>query len=498
MHFNLLSGTGLRVSAAGFGGYRVSDEVPGHAAALRRALRAGINLIDTSANYTDGRSERLVGNVLGGLVAAGEVRREQVVVVSKAGYIQGRNFDLSRRRKQQGRPFPDRVPYADGLEHCIHPSFLAEQLSLSLQRLRLERLDAFLLHNPEYYLGWAAQNGSDLETARAEYERRIELAFRHLEKEVGQGRIQYYGVSSNTFPAAAADFKFTCLQRMWEIAASIAPGHHFRIIQLPLNLFETGAVLENNQPGGGTVLAFAERKRIGVLVNRPLNAFDGQSLVRLAEIDAAAFPGEEEIHRRVRELFDAETELRSEILPWLRLDAATAGRVAAQAEMAEGLGRHWRNFQSYDHWRSVRDEHLLPRARGVLDFVRRKTANRAVTSAGLTAYEGALHTLLQAVDGFYTSATAVRNRRIKQLAAAADPAWALDGTLSQTALRALRSTGGVSCVLVGMRRESYVQDVLEEICRPTEPKNRTDAWRRFEAARCSLEDSPAFFREDGR
>jgi aryl-alcohol dehydrogenase-like predicted oxidoreductase len=81
------------------------------------ALQQGINLIDTSSNYADGGSERLVGQVLADL--ADEVSREAVVVVSKVGYLQGQNYALSQERKEAGRPFPDLVEYASGLEHCM-------------------------------------------------------------------------------------------------------------------------------------------------------------------------------------------------------------------------------------------------------------------------------------------------------------------------------------------------------------------------------------------
>ena len=53
----------LTVSQAGFGCYRVSAGVAHHEKALRRALREGINLIDTSTNYADGGSESLIGPV---------------------------------------------------------------------------------------------------------------------------------------------------------------------------------------------------------------------------------------------------------------------------------------------------------------------------------------------------------------------------------------------------------------------------------------------------
>jgi aryl-alcohol dehydrogenase-like predicted oxidoreductase len=61
-----------------------------------------------------------------------------VVVVSKGGYLQGQNYAMSQQRKQDGNPFADVVEYADGLEHCIHPDFLDDQIGRSLDRLGLD------------------------------------------------------------------------------------------------------------------------------------------------------------------------------------------------------------------------------------------------------------------------------------------------------------------------------------------------------------------------
>ncbi|MBK8434322.1 MAG: aldo/keto reductase [Chloroflexi bacterium] len=163
-----LADTGAWVSAAGFGGYRVEADNPDHLAALRHALRGGINLIDTSANYSDGGSETAVGQI----VAEGILPREQLIIVSKAGYLQGQNYALSQQMQAEGRPFPDLVHYSTGLEHCLHPDFLADQLTRSLGRLGLARLDVFLLHNPEYYLSHAKQMGIEA----AEAPRRIRAA----------------------------------------------------------------------------------------------------------------------------------------------------------------------------------------------------------------------------------------------------------------------------------------------------------------------------------
>ena len=280
-----LGATGLSVSRLGFGTYRVDDHTPSQADALARALRSGCNLIDTSTNYTDGGSERCVGAVLHALASEGALGRHEIVVVSKLGYVQGTNLRMAVERERQGRPFADMVHYMDGCWHCIHPEFLEDQLERSLERLGLETLDVCLLHNPEYFLSDAAQRGlGPLPALRDEFYRRLHDAFEYLESQVEAGRIGSYGVSSNTCVLPAEDGEATSLTRMME-AARAAGGneHRFRVLQLPLNLIESGGVLETNN-AGKTVLTLAAEKGLGVLVNRPLNAIHGHGIVRLAEL----------------------------------------------------------------------------------------------------------------------------------------------------------------------------------------------------------------------
>ena len=283
LFYRSFGNSGLVVSEAGFGGYRVDVSVAEHRQALEHALRSGINLIDTSANYADGGSEQLVGVVLADMIKRGEIDREQVVVVTKAGYLQGENLELSRQRKGEGVPFPDLVVFDAELEHCIHPVFLAEQLTRSLQRMQLTHIDCLLLHNPEYYLKWANHNNIDPEVAQTEYLRRIEVAFRYLESEVESGRIGCYGISSNTFPKPATDYERTDLSAILALAEAIAQQHHFRVIEFPCNLFEPGAMVEENQPMNQTLIEFALAHQVTTLINRPLNAIQADQLIRLAD-----------------------------------------------------------------------------------------------------------------------------------------------------------------------------------------------------------------------
>lgn len=96
----------VRVSRIGFGGYRVDDRSDVHREALREALVSRITLVDTSSNYADGHSEILVGEVVRDVLSRGATRREDLVLVTKAGYVQGTNQREAISRAHAGRPLP--------------------------------------------------------------------------------------------------------------------------------------------------------------------------------------------------------------------------------------------------------------------------------------------------------------------------------------------------------------------------------------------------------
>ncbi|CAB5099677.1 Aldo/keto reductase family protein [Olavius algarvensis associated proteobacterium Delta 3] len=474
-----LGRTDCMTSQAGFGGYRISTGVPHHENALRTAITSGINIIDTSANYADGGSESLAGQVLEDLTTGGVVKREQIIVISKVGYLQGQNFELSQERKSEGRPFQELVEYGKGLEHCIHPEFIEDQLTRSLDRLRLETLDGYLLHNPEYYLGWAKKNGMALEDAREEYYRRIRNAFQHLEKEVKNGRIRWYGVSSNTFPSPSNDPEFTWLETAWQIAEAIAIDHHFAIAQMPFNLMESGAALEVNQSGGKSVLSFAADKNLGVLINRPLNAIVAGRLLCLADMAQTERMDTNDVIETIRQLEKSETRLWRKILTPLDIPDGLKVRIKQQNEVGGYLKHYWKNFGSYENFRQAWKSMFVPRVQGVFDFLKPHAEANENLAGWLTTHQEVMDEAFEAVGSIYAEATARQLNEIRYAVNSADPDWEKEGTLSQKAIRALRSTAGVSTVLVGMRRESYVEDVLAELRRPIKQEDRRESWKKL-------------------
>jgi hypothetical protein len=435
--FKPLGTTGLWCHPLGFGCYRIEEDNPSHEAALRAYLEQGGNLIDTSANYTDGGSERTIGRIVR------EIDRSAVILVTKAGYIQGDNMRLAQSRK-----FPEVVKYGPGLWHCIHPEFLATQIERSRERMGVATLDIFLLHNPEYFL-MACAKRSITAADNEEFYRRIREAFAFLEEQVASGVVRFYGISSNHFPLPANDPTHVSLARCLSEAESVTPNHHFRVVQFPLNLFETGAVTEINN-NGLTTLEFCAAHGLGTLANRPLNAFAQQCLVRLADfIPPGSQVSLDDLSQQLSPLREHEALLAADFgLPlmfgkgladWLlqlapRLDSPLVWEQNAYrliiAPVQQWLGqlelpsRHKAAFQS---WR----ERFIELANDALTLVARFAAAQAQPRSD---------EIRQQLYRFgYTG----------------------EGqTLSQMAINTLRSLPNLSCVLVGMRQVEYVTDAL--------------------------------------
>jgi aryl-alcohol dehydrogenase-like predicted oxidoreductase len=147
-----LGATGIEVGEVGLGCWQLDNptwngpDEEESLAIVEEALRLGVNLFDTAPGYGSGRSEELVGLALEG-------RRDEVVLVTKFGRSAAGETDFSAAR--------------------VEPA-LAE----SLTRLRTDRVDVFLLHNPPAEL---LDGSADV--------------FRELERLKGGGAIRAYGVS---------------------------------------------------------------------------------------------------------------------------------------------------------------------------------------------------------------------------------------------------------------------------------------------------------------
>mgnify|MGYP002682530552 CR=1 FL=1 len=152
MNYRPFGRTGWQVSEIGFGAWAIGSEW-GHVSeedaldALRAAIKAGVNFIDTADVYGDGRSERLVGKVIKELP-------EKIYVATKAG----------RRLSPHT---------AEGYNRENLTAFVER----SLTNLGVERLDLLQLHCPPTQVYYMPE------------------VFGVLDDMIQTGKLQYYGVS---------------------------------------------------------------------------------------------------------------------------------------------------------------------------------------------------------------------------------------------------------------------------------------------------------------
>ncbi len=153
MNYRTLGRTGWQVSEISFGAWAiggawgtVDDSVS--LAALHQALDRGVNFIDTADVYGDGRSERLIGQILR------ERKGERIYVATKAG----------RRLSPH---------VADGYNR----ENLTAYVDRSLAKLGVETLDLLQLHCPPVEVLYRPE------------------VFGVLDDLVAAGKLRYYGVS---------------------------------------------------------------------------------------------------------------------------------------------------------------------------------------------------------------------------------------------------------------------------------------------------------------
>ncbi len=455
--FNRLGATGLSVGPAGFGSYRVHITSDQQQQALREALSKGVNLIDSSANYGDGGAEEMIGAVMKTMIAEGKISREEIVLVTKAGYIQGQNLKVAAGRERAGNPFPEVVVLNNNLAHCIHPDYLSDQLERSLRRLQMKSVDFFLLHNPEYYFYEAEQKHVPKEEARTEFYRRIEQAFTHLELLADEGKIAHYGVSANSLPLSPENSHFVDIGRLWEIAEALRPDHHFRMVQFPMNLLEPQAALHTTQPGGKTLLQFAMDKKLAVLINRPLNAFKDDQLQRLVSIRLNSEFDEPYLEKTLEEVVKLEEDFASSVIKQINLESEVLERLAGLFATGTYLARHFKTMASYWSWLGQHAHFLSEQVSYAVQQVNEAPDKPQQVLDWLDAYVTVFNEVLDQLTRYYgREAERFSDGVLQRLY----PKGETPASLTRVALQALWDTPGVSSVLIGMRRPEYVTEIM--------------------------------------
>jgi hypothetical protein len=159
-------------------GLRVTDGPGPLMMEVGRYLRGGGNLLDVEA-------EAAAGVKLAAALAAGEVRRDEVVVCAVGG-------PWSSGEGMEPAPADDVVD-----DTCLAPAFLRYSLQQSRARLRLECIDLYWLRGADAHRAWLSD---------VDFRDRLREAFAALEVAVAQGEVAAFGLdlAEAAFPPALA------------------------------------------------------------------------------------------------------------------------------------------------------------------------------------------------------------------------------------------------------------------------------------------------------
>lgn len=252
---------GPRASSIGIGTYLgepTDKDDAAYEAAVGFAVKHGVNLIDTAINYRGQRSERAIGSAIQQLIGSREASREELIVCSKGGYIPlGRETPATREEYQAyvKREFIDQeVVRAEEIVaggHSLAPRFLRYCLAKSRQNLGLRTIDIYYVHNPGQQLGVVSS---------AELRERLRAAFAMLEEAADRGEIGVYGCATwDSLRVPPGNRAHLALEDLVDIARELAgDAHHFRAVQLPINLAMPEAVRDATQPLAGKLVPALE------------------------------------------------------------------------------------------------------------------------------------------------------------------------------------------------------------------------------------------------
>jgi aryl-alcohol dehydrogenase-like predicted oxidoreductase len=224
-------------------GARSDEEAAG---LLGAALDLGIGYFAATDSDDDGRAELLLGAAVRG-------RRDEVTVATTFGY------DTTPRPWEPAPAAP---------RHDWSAAFAGRALDRSLQRLRLEPVDLWLLHHP----GMDAVESDEL--------------FGLLQAQVEKGKIRHYGVALGPGPgwgdegaAALRDRRVVAVETAYNVAEQ-DPGRELAALAA-----ETGAGLVVRDPLAPRMPA-AARARLAFLERDRDQTLD-QALLRFALADPA-------------------------------------------------------------------------------------------------------------------------------------------------------------------------------------------------------------------
>ena len=238
--------------------------------AVKKSILSGVNVIDTAINYRAQKSERNIGKALSELIDENLIKREQIFICTKNGYVTN-DGDIQEDfmeyvMRELGKPGIVKEGDISSGYHCMTVPYLEDQLERSLKNLNLECIDLMYLHN--------AVEGHP-EMSKSVFLKNLKKIFEFYEIKRKEGKIRFYGMATwECFRATSDNAMFLSSEDVVKLAQDVGGTNHgFRFIQLPFNLHFDQAKMMKNQTVNDkqkSILDSSLELGIGVFTSVPL------------------------------------------------------------------------------------------------------------------------------------------------------------------------------------------------------------------------------------
>lgn len=239
--------------------------------AVKSSIMSGINVIDTAINYRGQKAERAVGNALSELIEEGDVKREEIFLSTKNGYITNdaeitTDFWQYINEEYVQKGIIKAGDISSGY-HCMTTKYLENQLERSLKNMNCDCVDLMYLHN--------AVEGQINDITKDEFKQRLKSVFELYEEKRKEEKIRFYGMATwECFRVQQENPMYFSIKEILDIAKEAGGEENgFRFVQLPFNMYFDQALMLKNQPLNGSITPFLEaasKYEIGVFTSVPL------------------------------------------------------------------------------------------------------------------------------------------------------------------------------------------------------------------------------------
>lgn len=297
----------------------------------------------------------------------------------------------------------------------------SEVLESSLKDLELDYVGCFIIESPEAVLYKALEEGMEKDDRLDEMYKQIFEAFLECESLVQSGKIKSYGISSEAFSILHNSDKFLPYEDLITLAQSAAEElknhkHSFSTVELPVNM------LENE---GLACVKWAKENSLRVIAVRPLNALTNNQVYRLADYDES-----HEYYHHLNELLEVtDNEMLKPLF-----------------NLFEELDASKHKFGWIGDYETFLYTQAIPHIQKVLQSIDKDNAE----------------TMLNFIDLFF-----IEYKKMVDYECAKKTRVALEEvfkdcqlSMQECALSYLLNIDDIDCIAVGMRKPSYVHEIM--------------------------------------